>query len=95
MFAFLKKPELVKTIINTKSEPEMTEAEIIEQIHNEFDAVQENLLQQAKAIINNYNEATGNKAERMKQLGFTSSEIVVKHEKKRETHQKQRRSGAD
>lgn len=84
MFTFLKKPELVKTIINTKSEPEMTESEIIEQIHNEFDAVQENLLQQAKAIINNYNEATGNKAERMKKLGFTSSDIVVNHEKQKE-----------
>jgi hypothetical protein len=54
--------------------------QIIAEIHNEFDAAQERLLQEAKSIINSY--TANNKAERLKNLGFTASEIVVEHEEK-------------
>lgn len=59
-----------------------TDAQLVEEIHNEFDAAQDRLLQQAKAIIES-NNSLSNKAERLKNIGFTASELVLENENKK------------
>lgn len=54
---------------------------IIQEIHDSFDNAQDELLRQATRIINLHTPKDNNKAERLKKLGFTQSEIVVKRAK--------------
>lgn len=69
MFTFFKK--------NTKKSSE----QIIAEIHNEFDSASEKLLQEAKSLISGINT---NKADRLKNLGFSIAKPVKETEQARQ-----------
>jgi hypothetical protein len=58
-----------------------SQEKLVKQIHDEFDNAQETLLKQALQIINQPTASKTHKAERLKALGFTSTEEVVNYDK--------------
>ena len=72
--------QLCLKIFKTKQQKQInqqTEQEIIQEIHDSFDNAQEDLLNQAMAIINSHDITKSTKAERLQALGFTSSKVVI------------------
>lgn len=62
-----------------------SETQIIQEIHNSFDNAQDELLSQAKAIIESCeNNDHLSKAERLKAIGFTQTELVKSAEKQKQ-----------
>lgn len=59
-----------------------SENDIIQEIHDSFDNAQDELLEQANEIISRFNPDYGEKALRLKNLGFTSTREVVNYEGK-------------
>lgn len=81
MFKLFKSAKNVVANVATVFKPTKDVNELVEEIHNEFDAAQDRLLQEAKNIINGC--LLNNKAERLKNLGFSAAEIVVQNEAKK------------
>lgn len=59
-------------------QPSQTTAEVIEQIHHEFNTAGENLLKEALEIINSAPILDAEKTKRLEQLGFRQTAEVVK-----------------
>lgn len=59
------------------------EKEVIQEIHDSFDNAQEELLQEANAIIGQYDTERVTKADRLEKLGFKKSLTVVENLKKK------------
>lgn len=76
------------TLVMEPEQPQKTEQELIEEIHNEFDTAPERILQQALSIIGEQQASKvsleseiEDKAIRLKNLGFVKNGIVDKLEK--------------
>lgn len=82
--------EKVSEKYNTRHDGKLTSfdtKQIIEQIHREFFAASEKIVEDAKGIINNLPETNSSKAERLRVMGFHQTQEVVKDSEKKQAEQ--------
>lgn len=76
MFNLKKFKRTVQSALETPKDPNV----LIAEIHNEFDTSTERLLNEAKDILSKIDNATNEKVNRLKNLGFRQSKAVSENE---------------
>lgn len=72
-----------KNIMNLLQRIFKNDNSIIQEIHDSFDKAQDQLLEEAIAIINSH--CPSDKADRLEKLGFVNSKVVKHHQEKQKT----------